>query len=154
MSWLTGMPSMHAPRPGGLHASSEQRPPAAVRTLIQAACTLPLTAPAGWCRDSQPYPRGQEGELVGPHEGIPQVLVDSLLRNPERATDPDRLNLTRVNETVDGHLGHPHDRGDLAHGQEPDITKGSYFCCDAEPSSGEAACAEPDSAHQSRPSPA
>src|ERR1700730_11222951 len=35
-------------------------------------------------------------------EGVPQVLVDRTLRDPERAADPDRLQVTRVHQAIDG----------------------------------------------------
>ena len=47
-----------------------------------------------------------------------QIRVYGVLRHTERAADPHGAEFTAVDEPVDGHLGYPHERGDLGHGQE------------------------------------
>jgi hypothetical protein len=55
----------------------------------------------------------------GADVGSPQVLVDCLFRYPEGATDPDRFQLTGVDQSVHGHLRHAHDQGHFGNGKEP-----------------------------------
>ena len=57
----------------------------------------------------------------GVDEGRAEVGVDGVLRNPEGPPHPNGRQLATMHEPVDRHLRHAHDRGDLGHGQEPDL---------------------------------
>src|ERR1051326_298126 len=79
--------------------------------------------------------RAEVQALTRRDEGIPEVLVDRLLGDAEGAPDPYRLQFPGVNQPVDRHLGHSHDRGDFRHGQEPYVTQGSLISRHRWPSS-------------------
>lgn len=42
--------------------------------------------------------------------------MDCLLWDPEGATNADRGELTTMNQSINGHLGNPHHRGNLGDG--------------------------------------
>src|SRR3978361_569459 len=58
------------------------------------------------------------GCSAGVEEAAPQVLVDVVLADTERATDTYGGELTVVHQSVDGHLGDAHDGRHLGNGQE------------------------------------
>ena len=113
-----------------------RRQPPRLPALLPSRCSAPATSA-----------RGYERAL--------QIPVDRLLGDAERAANPDRFQLTRVHEPVDGHLGDAHDRGHFGHGQELDVAQRCFACSHLLfPLPRGAECAWPDSAHQSPPSPA
>src|SRR5580704_3835971 len=110
---------------GHARAHARRRTPGHTPTSqVTPASGVPVIGPP-----SRPQAPDVSRGSAGCYEGIPQVLVDRLLRHPEGAANPDRLQLTRVNKAVDGHLGHAHDRGDLSLGQEPDLAERGCVCC-------------------------
>jgi len=67
-------------------------------------------------------PQGRQGEpSPGADEGRPQVLVNRLLGNSEGTADPDSLKLPGVNQSVDRHLGDPHDGGYFGDGKKSHV---------------------------------
>jgi hypothetical protein len=52
-------------------------------------------------------------------EGITQVVVDRLFRNPERPPDSNGGQLSRMDQAIHGHFRHAHERGDLRDREEP-----------------------------------
>src|SRR5215831_6478490 len=58
---------------------------------------------------------------AGTDEGGPQVLVDRCFRNPEGASDPDRLQFAGVHQAIHGHLRHAHDQGHFGNGEKSDV---------------------------------
>src|SRR5688572_30912178 len=64
---------------------------------------------------------------ASPGLGIPgiQVSVDVLLADPVAAADAYGRQVPLVDESVDGHLGHTHQLGDLVHGHETSLTERS-----------------------------
>jgi hypothetical protein len=59
---------------------------------------------------------------IGSDEGCAQVLIYCGLGNPERAANSNRLQLARMDETINCHLGNAHNQGDLGYCQEPNVT--------------------------------
>src|SRR5215218_4946820 len=58
--------------------------------------------------------------------GLVEVVVHGLLGHPEGPADPHGGQRARVDESVDGHLGHPHERGDLGDGEERDLRQRTF----------------------------
>jgi len=57
-------------------------------------------------------------------ERRPQIVVNGLLRNPERATNAYRRQITAVHHSVHRHLGNAHNRCDFGDCQESDVDEG------------------------------
>src|SRR5215469_2089706 len=60
-------------------------------------------------------------------ERIFEILVDRLFWDAEGPPDPYRLQLPGVDQPVDRHLGHAHDRGDFRYGQEPNVAQRGFI---------------------------
>src|SRR5215203_5233383 len=75
-------------------------------------------------RDRSNSTSGRSGGLH-PHIGLLEVLMDGLLWDPEGPAHPDRRQMTAVHQSVHGHLGHSHHRGDFRHGQKVDLIERS-----------------------------
>src|SRR5690242_7479594 len=56
-------------------------------------------------------------------EAVLEVLVDGLLRHPERPADPDRRQRPAVHQAVDRHLRHAHERRHLGDSQKPELSQ-------------------------------
>src|SRR5699024_6862345 len=54
-------------------------------------------------------------------ESLAEVVVHGPPGNSLGTSHATRWENSRVHHSVNGHLGHTHDRGDLCHGQEPDL---------------------------------
>ncbi len=52
-------------------------------------------------------------------EGITQVVVDRLFRNPEGPADANGRQLSGMDQAIHGHFRHAHERGDLRDREEP-----------------------------------
>jgi hypothetical protein len=64
----------------------------------------PSTAPGCCERFRSPALSSQYARSGGADEGRPQVLVNRLLWDPERTTDPYGFQLAGVDQAIDGHL--------------------------------------------------
>ena len=99
-----------------------------VSSTSENARRRPSAVPGCCERFRSPAPSSQYARLDGTDEGRPQVLVDRLLGDPERTTDPYGFQLAGVNQPIDGHLRYPHDRGYFGDGKESNVAKGSFAC--------------------------
>src|SRR6266571_1512739 len=108
MSWLTGMPTLHAQRRAACTLRGTSVPRRGPGGSSRLATHLSCGFAAAVTRTARPSPGGLPGRLgcragppAGPagdglggaDEGIPQVLVHGLLGNAERTADPDCLKL-------------------------------------------------------------